>query len=536
MAGRTLLAQPDDPTSGPAVRARPGVGVAARAGVAVAVPVALFAVHGWMYGWWVVDDAAITWAYARSIVEHAGPVLQPGVPPAEGWSNPTWLAIFLVVSWLGAPLVLTAKALAMAGATATAAGMWWAARGGFAPWPAAVVTGTAGSVAALVPSWVIWSVSGLEAPLYAAVVTWLAAACTRARSGSLRLAAAAGALAAAAALTRPDGLVYAAAFPIAAVAVRHRRGLRPALVSLVVFAVPVGCYVAWRRAIFGLWVPNTAVAKAQGVPDPRVALTEIGSYAGGFLATVVVLALVAWWARPAVRDRLLGLAVPAALALLAYLVLEPDWMGELRFAAPLWPLVALLGVLSAAVLGRTLGFAALAIALVATTATSWVPRAVAFRADPTVPACLVAQIDGREVDAYADIAGLRDGTLVVPDVGAAALVGRMRVVDLAGLADPVTAQFWNAGDMAGLRDHLYDRVRPTFIAAHGTWASDTGILADPRLVRGYEQVSGTRDAGLWVRRDILAPGVVERMRAYRAAVGLPAEHDVRAAPRARCVL
>jgi hypothetical protein len=527
-AARTDAGEPDT-----ALRAS---GRIARALVAVGAPTALFAVHGWAYGWWVVDDAAITWAYARSLVAQAGPVLQPGVPAAEGWSNPSWLLVFMVVTWLGVPLVLAAKALAVAGAAATAGGMWWACRGAFAPWPATAAAGAAGCLAALVPSWVIWSVSGLETPLYGALVVWLAAACARARSGSWRLAVVAGALAAAAALTRPDGAVYAAAFPIATIATLGRRGIRPALVSLVVFAVPVGAYLVWRRSTFGLWVPNTAVAKAQGLPDPTVPLIQLGSYAGWFLATLIVLGLAAWWARPVVRDQLLGLGVTATLALIAYAVLEPDWMGELRFAAPLWPVASLAGVVATVALGRALGFVVLAVAVVATVATSWAPSAAAFRASPTVPACLVAQIDGHEINAYADIAGIRDGTFLVPDVGGAALVGRMRVVDLLGLTDRVVARYWATADMAGLRDHVYEQARPTFVFAHGDWARRTGILSDPRLARGYEQVSETTGGGLWVRRDVLAPGDLERMRAHRASVALPAELEVRAAPRARCSL
>jgi hypothetical protein len=287
---------------------------------------------------------------------------------------------------------------------------------------------------------------------------------------------------------------------------------------------------------FGLWFPNTAVAKAQGVPDPRVPLADLAAAAGGLLATVAVLAALAWWARPLVRDHLAGLAVTAALALAAYSVLERDWMGQLRFAAPLWPVAALLGVLAVAALRSVLGAVVLAGAVAATTVTASVPDAAAFRADPQTPACLVAQIDAREITAYADIADLGVGTFLVPDVGATALLGRMRVVDLAGLTDPVMARYWSSRDMAALREHVYEQVRPTFVSAHGSWASDTGVLADPRLGRDYAQISGTAGAGVWVRRDVLPPGALERMRAYRAGVAQAAESEVRAAPRGYCTL
>lgn len=41
----------------------------------------------------MVDDAAITFAYARSISDGLGPVVAPGAEPVEGFSNPTWTAL-----------------------------------------------------------------------------------------------------------------------------------------------------------------------------------------------------------------------------------------------------------------------------------------------------------------------------------------------------------------------------------------------------------------------------------------------------------
>lgn len=68
---------------------------------AVAVPTAAFGAHATAYGRWIVDDAAITYAYARSIATGAGPVLQPGAEPVEGWSNPAWLGLLVLGRWAG---------------------------------------------------------------------------------------------------------------------------------------------------------------------------------------------------------------------------------------------------------------------------------------------------------------------------------------------------------------------------------------------------------------------------------------------------
>ena len=53
-----------------------------RGAVAVALPTAVAAAHASLYGRWEVDDAGITFAYARSVATGAGPVLQPGARPS----------------------------------------------------------------------------------------------------------------------------------------------------------------------------------------------------------------------------------------------------------------------------------------------------------------------------------------------------------------------------------------------------------------------------------------------------------------------
>src|SRR5262249_23988574 len=54
----------------------------------VAVPIIVFVAHASVFGSWIVDDAAISWAYARSLATGHGLVAQPGVAPVEGYSNP----------------------------------------------------------------------------------------------------------------------------------------------------------------------------------------------------------------------------------------------------------------------------------------------------------------------------------------------------------------------------------------------------------------------------------------------------------------
>jgi hypothetical protein len=539
-------------TDGPtAALRRPG------ALAAVAVPTVAVGVHALLYGRWIVDDAAITFAYARSIGTGEGPVLQPGADPVEAYSNPAWLVLLVLGrllglfdrgAWFGVPdYVAFPKLLALvlvAGVFASC----YAVASALTRRPA-VVTIAAGLVTAAVPSFVIWTVSGLENALLACAVTGLAAVLVRAvvedRLYAPRTALWCGLLAALAALTRPDGLVYVAALPLVGLLLLRRadltRAARAVALSVLVFAVPVGAYLAWRLATFGEYLPNTAIAKSQGLPGAAAAArpVELVSYVGWPAALLAVAAVGAVVARPGHRA-FVAMLVPLALAVVAFGVLEPDWMGELRFATPVWPLGALAGM-SAAVLvapvlsarARVLG-ALLAVGSALVSGLALADSARAFRAAPTAPLCLVAENTGRAINAYADVVAVRDAVLLAPDIGGAALVSGLRVVDVAGLADRRIAQFWRTDDMAGLRDHVFGDVRPTFLTLNPDWARLTGLLDDPRLTDDYVEIR-TSAAGVTdrVRRDVLRPGDLEALR-ERASAAATADDAARRSPRASC--
>jgi hypothetical protein len=528
---------------------------------AVAVPTAAVGVHGLLYGRWIVDDAAITFAYARSIATGAGPVLQPGAELVEGYSNPAWLALLVLGrllglfdhgAWFGVPdyvafpkllaLVLVAGAFACCYAAASALTR-----------RAAAVTVAAGLVTAAVPSFVIWTVSGLENALLAFAAAGLAAALVRAVAADRLLAPATAAWCAAAAalaaLTRPDGLVYVAAYPIVVLLLLRRadlaRAARAVALSLLVFAVPVGAYLAWRFATFGEYLPNTAIAKSQGLPGTAAATrpAELLSYIGWPAALLAVAAIGAVIGATTAREgnrAFVALLVPFSLAVVAFGVLEPDWMGQLRFATPVWPLGALSGVTAAVLVApvlsaraRVIG-AVLAVGAALVSGLALVGQARAFRAAPTAPLCLVAQNTGNAINSYSDAVGVRDPVLLAPDIGGAALVSALRVVDVVGLADSRIARFWRARDMAGLRDHVFEEVRPTFLTLNGDWDRLIGLLADPRLAEDYVEIR-TSPAGVTdrVRRDALSPGDLEALR-DRASAAAVADDAARRSPRASC--
>ena len=333
----------------------------------------VLAIHTATYGPWIEDDAGITFAYARSLATGAGPVLQPGADPVEGFSNPLWLAILVLGrvvglfdhgTWFGVPdLVLFPKLVALACATAMFGVIFGLAR--MVTHRPVAVTVAAGTMTALVPSFVIWTTSGLENSLYALLVVALGATLARAaiegRLLDTRVAVAAGVLAGLAALTRPDGLIYVATHPLVVCLVRAgalQRAVRAAGCSVGAALVPLGVYLACRLAFFGDWLPNTARAKRQGLPSATDLLRPgaLVTYAGwlGVLLAVGAIVLVLGH-RSRTRTAIGVLLVPLVLALAAFSALPPDWMAQYRFATPVWPLGAIVVVLAVVDVGRRLG-------------------------------------------------------------------------------------------------------------------------------------------------------------------------------------
>ena len=436
-------AGPDDLERG--TYAPPG-GSRSDTAVAVGIPTVLLGLHLLVYGRWIVDDAGITMAYARSIATGAGPVLQPGDAPSEGWSDPAWLAVLVVGRWLGLfdhgtwfgvpDLVAFPKIIALA----CAAGIFWAfhrvaVRVSRSP---VTLTVVAGALTAAAPPFVVWVGSGLENGLLALAVVLLAARLvTAALDGRMletRTAVLCGLLAGLAALTRPDGAVYLLAHPLAVFVAAPgpvRSRLRAAGVGFAVGVAPVLLYELWRVLTFGALVPTTALAKQQGVLSTLdlARPADLVGFAGWLASLTVAGAVGVVLSRRSAAATVVVrvLLVPLGLALAAYAVLAADWMPLARFATPVWPLLALLGAvaISAALparrtSGRWVLVGVLVLAALSS-AVSWTSAATTFRARPTVPLCEVTRSTAETVDAGADALGVRSGSVLGVDAGGVAL-------------------------------------------------------------------------------------------------------------------
>ncbi|MEJ3657243.1 hypothetical protein WEH80_30195 [Actinomycetes bacterium KLBMP 9759] len=534
--------------------------------LAVLVPTALVAWHGSVYGSWIVEDAGVAFAYARSIATGAGAVPQPGAEPVEAFTSPVWLALHVVGrwsgsfdrgTWFGVPdYVAFPKALGVLTAVAVFAGFHRAAKA-VTSHPA-LVTLVAGALLAAVPSYVVWTVSGLENGLLAAAAVWLVAvmlpAVVDGRLLTPRVAVWCGLLAALAALTRADGVVYLAAYPLVALGLLRRGELRQVGravgISVGAFAVPFVASVVWRLVTFGTVLPGSAVTDLHGPLDIGVVVAWfdlVGYLAWPVVAAAVVIVVVAVAHRPAdgvpARRPLGAVLVPFGLAGTGYLLLQPDWMEHLRFASSIWAVGALLIVLCAlrvvaivrarrAVLVG--GGVAVAVAVVAS-APSTVGAALDFGDYPSAPLCVAVEQTGRTVNAYQALVAAPEPTLLASDLGGAALTGTSRIVDLSGAADAHIAGFWAREDWTAFGDYVFATVRPTFVKGSEYTMSETGLGADPRLERDYVEIASDKDLTDWVRRDALrGPAQLDELRTLAETRLQPAVDEARNAGGASC--
>jgi hypothetical protein len=512
---------------------------------------ALIAVHASFYGHWLIDDAAITFAYSRNVADGFGPVLQPGATPVEGYSNPTWMILLALGKLVGlfdhgtlfgvSDQILFPKALALACCLGVLVLFYFGAKT-LSRRPA-LITFAAGAALAAIPSFVIWCFSGLENSFYALTVAALAVlilrAVQRGKLLSYQVAAGTGLIAAAAALTRPDGIIYAGAYPIAVLVFLKRdllgRSVRTVVASVAAFAVPYGAYLVFRWFEFGRLVPNTAVAKGQEAPtlDDLARPGQIVDYVGWLIVAVTVACLVTLLVRPSrLRTGLIALLVPFGLTVVAFIVLEFDWMGHLRFATPVWTLgafggaVVVVEALAAARLRGRIALACLLVVALVSTVSGLYDQGTSYRANVKTAMCIVAQRDAQTINGLADVLKLPDSAQVgLIDLGGTSLGSRLRVLDLAGLGDKTVADHLLHSDVAGVRDYVFNSEKPELITFIGSWITTLQFDKDPRFEQQYTTVfvngpigNVTVDSRNWVsyhvRRDLVDDAKLAELQAY----------------------
>ena len=165
-------------------------------------------------GFWMIDDAGISFAYSRNFILGYGFVSQPGMAPVEGFSNLLWVLLVSPVFILDLPHVVFVKLLSsifvLGSGYLLISDLQHHARVKNI-WIFLVLILLFSN-----PAFVIWTISGLENGLYVFLVVLLFHRILNFDLSSPSLAdnAIISLLVFLAGITRPDGVLFVLAFPL----------------------------------------------------------------------------------------------------------------------------------------------------------------------------------------------------------------------------------------------------------------------------------------------------------------------------------
>lgn len=515
--------------------------------LAVFLPFILFLTQALILGPWIIDDAAISFAYARSAAAGYGLVSQPGATPVEGFSDPLWVAVMIPFFMIGQfSIVYTPKIIGALFVLLTFLVLrqclirFW----NFGN----LAIGFTLTLLACNPSFVIWTMSGLENSLFAFLTTlllWRLLITANASTWHWSEPLVCGCIAACAALTRPDGAIYFGAAPAVMIA-RWAANLRNTESKslrtgqyLAIYAATAGIcfggYLVFRYQFFHDILPNTYYAKdvglfqSPGLLGPLKKMVKIiGVFRSIFttwpfaiIGSVAFCVLNVLLLRQERRPSHLVWLLFVAISIAAFVILPIDWMPFFRFATPFIVFsvslfVALIRhfVLAApplSVMQRWLATGTVLCAIIF----HYMPQTAEFSEDPTVPYDVVTRFMAERYNRYAEQLNIRNGSLLLPDCGGTLFCSKLRIWDLAGLCDRTIGR--NIGrNPEKVREYVFTVVKPTFIHTHRPWTLLADFDLDPRFRRDYVPIFEYEDplhkpmgnrriyCGDYVRRDAIA--------------------------------
>lgn len=280
-----------------------------------------------------LDDAFISFRYARNLYEGAGLVFNAG-DRVEGYTNFLWT----IVAYGGLHFGFTPIAFAqVASVSAQILTLWMVYLLGTAPTRPRYQTLIAPVFLAVNLSFLIYPMTGMETTFFTMLLTLAVLLYHRQIHKSRVGAMAIGAVLVAIALTRFDGLVLVVVILSYRLLVRHE--VKASIPSIAVFLAGIIAYSAWRLSYYPTLLPNTFYAKVGFTPRQ---LLLGGLYLARFTADVgqypLLLGIIPFAVgRTTHTIRFAGWIVLAHL--MYVLVVGGDWMPHFRFVLPVLPLV-----------------------------------------------------------------------------------------------------------------------------------------------------------------------------------------------------
>ncbi|TNE84959.1 MAG: hypothetical protein EP330_26500 [Deltaproteobacteria bacterium] len=225
--------------------------------------------HQLVFVYWYIEDAAISFTYARNFAEGEGFVTYPGGERVEGFSDPLWVYLMILWEYVGVSGFTSSKVmgavfgalclpvsylLAQEALRTHTSNQWWSDEpdhyGLIAP-----------AYLAASAQFAIWNASGLENSLFCLLLAmgmWRTQIETRTNGWPTAALYFFGL-----SITRPEGILYAALGGFWAMVLSLMKHRSPALTVkwLAFFFAPFSAYQALRYSYFAWPFPNTYYAK-----------------------------------------------------------------------------------------------------------------------------------------------------------------------------------------------------------------------------------------------------------------------------------
>ena len=508
--------------------------------VIVFAALAVYMAHSMVFINWIIDDAGVTYSYARNLVHGYGLVSQPGMPPVEGYSDFLWLVMLAPFFKLGIfHPVFIPKLLAAVLVSFTFLLLY---RTSLSLTGSKALSALPPLCLALNTSFVVWTASGLENSLYALLLTAaFHLLIKRPSHEGLYM----GALVALVGLTRPEGVAYFIVYPLV-LAYRHvfegmdgRERARGSFIYLPAFLLIYGGYEVFRYMYFGDILPNTYYAKAasiasgvylQGGGGVYKFMSLLMSIFGGFapVALVVYPILTAFlMRRRECRGPLFLSFLFLTMSVSIYQVMPPDWMREFRFATPVFIFVYMHLFLMLKYLADTIrlrpaikssALAVIALSFIVSSAAMFHRRSDSYIANPDTSFYGVAKMYYM-FERYEEEAGIHGSSLLLTDIGGPLYYSSLKLYDMGMVCDRTVARTLFR-DKPKFYDYVFEKIKPTFIHiptdSRAKWYEFDN---DPRFRKDYAAVIEWKEqetglpVGDYIRRDALKDaGTLDRLR------------------------
>lgn len=468
-----------------------------------------------------MDDAGITYSYARNIFHGNGARLTAGGEIVEGYSNPLWvllLGVFERIGFfdpIGTPKVL---GVLLGSATMIASSIWLAGIFGrfvflfFLLLPLLM---------ALHTPFVAWNGSGLENPLFnlLLVISFWRFGCELRSDKSRPFSAV---LLFLLSVTRPEGPMYFAVAVAARILCERRQILSRRFTAwALAFLLPFAFYHAAHFAYFHEWLPNTYYAKVP--PGIRAGLKSVlGRDNRGWEYVVdyfrdtrcYLLLPVVLLAGPLLLRRtrydFAALYILLAVIPLYAVWVCGDWMFAHRFLVSFSLVLFIIFAAGTAVLAEWARrqwprlpariviwvVAFLQAAIVGGQCARMTPRDAA---NPSTQFNWVKEFAVR-LNRIFDDAMIQHPSVLLVDAGATSWLGNFEIVDLGKLADYHLARY-NWGDF--FADYIFRERKPTIIHSQGYFTEAAAWDRFPETELEYADISRLDLFGFnRIRRDV----------------------------------